>query len=343
MRRAVAKLIVEAALIAAERPPGESIGVFLPVPDNLGFPEAGDHNDDPHVTVLFIGAVPNGKRDILTKTVQEIVGGHPPLKMKIDDEVSYFDPSESSDGKRVAKLGVSAEGLEDLHKEIWEEVEAAGIKVEHSFPDFKPHITLDYIEPDESYAGEAPTGGGWTANAFELWGWGDPIELPFTAEVTAGGRHWSDLPSNVPKDVRDELEEAIEFARDNAYDTVRGNRNSFDPTQYDDFWEDMVQEFVWDLYDHVPDKLADGFDKVKARLHKPGALLKKIKRAPKEYRSTLLQVYNDLLAKETAEWKKRTQDNPDSHPDFDFWWKGSISLEDASDEAKEWAGKLELW
>jgi 2'-5' RNA ligase len=177
--RAVAKLIVEAALIAAERPPGESIGVFMPVPPDLGFPSAGEHDDDPHITVLFIGAVPNGQRDVLIKKVQEVVGGHPPLEMKIDSAVSYFPPTENSDHKRVAKLGVSAEGLEDLHKEIWEQVEAAGIEVEHSFPDFKPHVTLDYIEPGTSYAGDAPIGGSWTANSMEIWGWGDPVEVSF--------------------------------------------------------------------------------------------------------------------------------------------------------------------
>lgn len=182
MERVIAELVVKAALIAAEREPGKSVGVFLPVPADLGFPQVGDHDDDPHVTVLYIGAVPDGQRELLVKKVQEVVGGHPPLQLRLDEAVSYFPPSESSDGKRVAKLGVQCPALADLHAELWEQIEEAGIKVEHSFPDFKPHVTLDYIEPGTSYAGEAPTGGSWITNAMEIWGWGEPIKVPFSGE-----------------------------------------------------------------------------------------------------------------------------------------------------------------
>lgn len=174
MKRYIALLLAKAAAIIADHDDGTSMCVVIPVPDDLGFPTAGKHDDDPHVTVLYVG----DNHPDLIPTIEAAVSGQKPLQLSLDAEVSYFPPSESSDGMRVAKMEVSADGLEALHKTVWGALEAAGIPVSHSFPEFKPHVTLDYIEPETEYEGETPAGS-WATSGVEIWGLDEPIKVPF--------------------------------------------------------------------------------------------------------------------------------------------------------------------
>lgn len=179
MTLAHAEALTTAALILAERGTnGESVCVMVPVPPQIWDQKVGKHKDDPHVTVLYVGEVEPERKDDVLSIVQEAMAGSPPITMTMDDEVSYFPPSESSDGRKVAKMGMSCPGLEEIRDTIWKNLEAAGIDVANSFPEFKPHITLDYIEPGTEYAGESPTGS-WTADHLELHGWGDPVLMNF--------------------------------------------------------------------------------------------------------------------------------------------------------------------
>ena len=199
-RRKVAQIaaLVEgerAKITAGDHYDGSSVGVFIPVAPNISdqFPSLGEQDDSkPHVTVLHIGEITPTAKPHFLKAIRAVAKRHAPLTARLDGEVSYFDPTENSDGKRVAKLNVISEGLEALHKDIWASLEAAGIVVDHSFPEYKPHVTLGYIDPDKAYAGKVPSGQ-WPANWIEVWGWNDLLRIPLTgskqlAEAAKGGK-----------------------------------------------------------------------------------------------------------------------------------------------------------
>jgi len=160
---------------------GSSICVVAKVPEHIAcqFPKDADEDaDDPHITVLYIGDMPREKTGTLINTCKNIFGQIPFLRARLDSKVSYFDPSDSSEGRRVAKLDVKCPDLHYFHKRLWDELEGAGVDVAHSFPEYHPHVTLDYIEPDTEYEGPVPNGE-WDIDGIEIWGWEDHIRIPF--------------------------------------------------------------------------------------------------------------------------------------------------------------------
>jgi 2'-5' RNA ligase len=182
----VASIIeAERAKIVADHNDGSSVGVFIPVSDTLAsqFPDLGDADTSkPHLTVLYIGDVPESRRDKLVAAVREVTAKYPQMDLHLDGEVSYFDPTEFSDGKRVAKLAVSADGLQELHADLREAVTAAGFEIDHAFPKYEPHVTLGYIDPNTSYTSTVPSGS-WAAKAVEVWGWEEHVQVPFGGNV----------------------------------------------------------------------------------------------------------------------------------------------------------------
>lgn len=174
------------------------------------------------------------------------------------------------------------------------------------------------------------------------------------ALVVTAGKHWTDLPSKVSKEIRDELKSYIDYARDSAIETWHdqkreGFRDLFDAYEYEaQFWEDVNWEFSDLVNDLDPGTIPPKLDKVLRgggpQLKKKNGIEKRIKRAPKKYQTTLL----DLLAKAKEvvlkKWKEKVSKDPELHPSFEAWWAGSVQdvmdSYEASDEAREWAHKL---
>jgi 2'-5' RNA ligase len=152
---------------------GSHVCIVVPVP-----PEVAKGIEDPHVTVLYIGEVPKEKKGILINAVTHLFDNFEPVSMEYQalPKISYFEPSESSDGKRVAKVDITATHLEALHNALCDTLEDAGIEIEHTH-DYSPHLTVGYVEPDTEYQGEVPQGS-WGMSGVELWGYEEPIKFP---------------------------------------------------------------------------------------------------------------------------------------------------------------------
>lgn len=63
--------------------------------------------------------------------------------------VGSFDPSESSDWKKVIFAKVEEESVKKFRAELIRRLKEEGIEPDDTHPDFKPHITLAYIDPGE--------------------------------------------------------------------------------------------------------------------------------------------------------------------------------------------------
>lgn len=160
-----------------------NVGVFAPLPPELAaqFPERDEHDSSPpHVTCLYVGRVPDYQATLVRRVLQEAVGWwNKDLHFKLAPSVSYFPPSEHSGNCQVAKLDVVCPGLHVLREQLKEALVRSGVNVADNWPVFRPHATLQYLEPGVSkYTGQVPKGQ-WVANRLELWGFGTPATLVF--------------------------------------------------------------------------------------------------------------------------------------------------------------------
>jgi len=165
---------------------GSHVCIVAKIPKEIAdqFPTDGDVDvdvDDPHVTILYIGDMLKENVGSLINTCNDVFRSIPSFTARLASEPSYFDPTDSSDNKRVAKMDIECPELHKYHKVLWAELERNDVEVAHSFPDYHPHATLDYIEPDTVYDGPVPTGQ-WEVDAIEIWGFDEHIIIPFSAK-----------------------------------------------------------------------------------------------------------------------------------------------------------------
>lgn len=157
-------------------------GVFIVLPKDMSkqFPSLGEHdNSVTHVTVLYIGDVPENKQETVYGVVRDVIKDFSPLKLKLDDKPSYFPATKHSDGCKIAKMKVECKELHKLHKALKRALTDAGVDVDDHFPVYKPHVTLEYMEPPkEKYDGEVPSGS-WTASHVQVWSCGAKKRIPF--------------------------------------------------------------------------------------------------------------------------------------------------------------------
>lgn len=160
----------------------DKAGIFIVLPKKLGkqFPSLGDFDSSKsHVTVLFIGKVPKKHYELLEETVKKVAKKYLPFILQLDEKVSYFPATKHSEGRKIAKMKVISETLHQLHKDLKKAILAAGIDIDDHFPNYKPHVTLEYMPiAKQKYDDTAPDGS-WVAEAIEIWGLGDPIKIPF--------------------------------------------------------------------------------------------------------------------------------------------------------------------
>lgn len=157
----------------------ESVGVFVKIPKDIAasFPSLGEQDDSPpHITVLYVGKEAADQKDAVLDAVRGVLAGMEPFEVKLADAVDYFEPSEHSDGMKPAFVPVESGALGGLHEDLKGAMEAAGVQVDDHHPDYRPHATLAYLEPEAEYEGEVPAGA-WTVDEVEVWGFGKPVRV----------------------------------------------------------------------------------------------------------------------------------------------------------------------
>lgn len=159
------------------------VGVFISIPSDLAkkFKSLGEHDESkPHITVLYIGKnVPKKKEKIMTEAIEKILSETSPFEIKLDDKVTYFDPTKHSDNCKVAKINIISKELHTLHDKLKKSLKENDIEIDDHFPDYKPHVTLEYMEPPkETYEDEIPAGS-FVADLAEIWGSGNKKKVNF--------------------------------------------------------------------------------------------------------------------------------------------------------------------
>lgn len=142
------------------------VGLFIPLPRELAkqYPPKQEDKSDPHITVLYIGEASIDELDLIEKVSRKVLSKYRPLEIFIGG-LAWFDSNE--DGQ-VAHSMVEAKNLHTIHKHLWDELEKAGIEVDHAYPEYTPHVTLSYAGNKRQYDGPVPEGS-WECNTIELW------------------------------------------------------------------------------------------------------------------------------------------------------------------------------
>lgn len=116
--------------------------------------KGGEKIEDFHVTLLYGYFDPKLRDsdaiDVCVQSAIDEVRENIPDKIKFD-AIKRFTASESSDGKDVIYAQVAAGQLEQVHKELLKALKKKKIDVKDTFPEYKPHMTLAYIDPGEKY------------------------------------------------------------------------------------------------------------------------------------------------------------------------------------------------
>jgi 8-oxo-dGTP pyrophosphatase MutT (NUDIX family)/2'-5' RNA ligase len=123
--------------------------ISLDVPEGTITPVPGGVTDH-HITVVYLG--PDVDDDAFATSCQRVAIAAAQMPGPLAGAISglgTFPPSDSSDGKVPAWAGVMLPGAE-LLREALEDLSAS----EHK--DWKPHVTLAYVEPGEALPGPLP-------------------------------------------------------------------------------------------------------------------------------------------------------------------------------------------
>ena len=133
----------------------------------------------PHVTIFFFKPAGEKQGDRAAKILREVAAQVEPFGLALTGGIFYFDPSESSDGKRVACAAVQSDGAVRLRERFVAALDRAGIRPEVNFG-LALHATLAYLDPEESFASEVPKGE-MTVETVEIWRGSSSEEVPLEA------------------------------------------------------------------------------------------------------------------------------------------------------------------
>jgi len=210
------------------------IGLQISGADALAI-DGGEKPEDFHVTLAYGHFDTHGHdEDDTSVRVQHAIDD---IRDLIPDSIHFdaqgrFEASESSDGKDVIYAQVAAGQLEKVHDGLLDALKKHGIELEGTFPTYKPHMTLAYIEKGAEFelkeldasgtATKVMIGHGWEStkeNNYTITKMDDDKRLVFgwaSISFTAAGEQLEDLQHDIidPEDLEEAVYEYVLNFRD---------------------------------------------------------------------------------------------------------------------------------
>lgn len=157
-------------------PMGEKVGLFILVPEHIAaqFPADGKEGEDsspPHVTLLYIGTLPSSFEARMCEVVKEVVENFKSFDVYLGDVKKFVN----DDMQKVFHSPVKSRKLQSLHEELKDAFKKNQLPFSTKYPEFKPHITIEYVDPGEKrkFADINPEGE-WTVDCVWVWGLASP-------------------------------------------------------------------------------------------------------------------------------------------------------------------------
>jgi 2'-5' RNA ligase/predicted ABC-type ATPase len=129
------------------------IGLKINGADSLAI-EGGEETEEFHVTLVY-GHFDSTPHD--ESAIESIVGyALDEIRDAIPEEIHFdaikrFPASDGSDGKDVIYAQVAEGQLEKIREDLLKAFKEHGMPVDPTFPEYKPHMTLAYIDPDKDH------------------------------------------------------------------------------------------------------------------------------------------------------------------------------------------------
>ena len=163
---------------AAQTGDGKSVGLFIPLPEELAaqYPTKEKDTSPPHATFLYIGEVPKAKEKDLLEVLSAAFSKQGPVHASLGE----LDRFMNVDAKVVFSRLRFSRDLSKFRDQVREDLESAGFEVADSFLRWNPHVTIEYMDHADEWEGTPPTGS-WSFNGMDLWG------LPKKHEIEFGG------------------------------------------------------------------------------------------------------------------------------------------------------------
>lgn len=208
------------------------VGLQISGADALAI-EGGENPEDFHVTLAY-GHFDGKDEDDTSARVQKAIDD---IRDLIPDSIRFdaqgrFEASKSSDGKDVIYAQVAAGQLEKVHNGLLESLKKQGIELEGTFPTYKPHMTLAYIEPGAEFELKKLNASGTATKVMIGHGWESTKENNYTIakmdndkrlvfgwasiSITTEGEQLEDLQHDLinPEDLEEAVYEYVLHFRD---------------------------------------------------------------------------------------------------------------------------------
>lgn len=209
------------------------IGLQISGADALAI-EGGEKPEDFHVTLAYGHFDQTFDDDDVDARVQHAIDE---IRDLIPDSIHFdaqgrFEASKSSDGKDVIYAQVAAGQLEKAHDGLLEALKKHGIELEGTFPTYKPHMTLAYIEAGAEFELKKLDAAGTATKVMIGHGWESTKEHNYTIaktdddkrlvfgwasiSFTADGEQLEDLQHDIinPEDLEEAVYEYVLNFRD---------------------------------------------------------------------------------------------------------------------------------
>jgi 2'-5' RNA ligase len=160
--------------------PGESAGIFAVLPADIAkqFPKDGKELEDTspvHVTVCYIGDFPIHLEHKLESVVRNVCTKIKPFKVKLGSPRKFINDKNQT----IIHSPVKSKKLHNFHDILKYALLQNQIQVSNKFPEFKPHITIEYVpENDVSRYKHLKPYGEWVIDSIWLWGLSEPYLIP---------------------------------------------------------------------------------------------------------------------------------------------------------------------
>jgi len=173
----IAKALAE--FVQKSETPFKHVGLFIRLPDDLAkqFPRGGRGDDEspPHLTLLYYGDADPVGVEKFGDAVRPVLLSSPSMRLRLGPVASF----KNQDGQTVRHCPVYGKGLQRLFDALKKALAVAGDGWKPTYSSFKPHVTLEYVEPGEEPRISSSPKGEWIAEACELWGGGKVVQYPF--------------------------------------------------------------------------------------------------------------------------------------------------------------------
>jgi 2'-5' RNA ligase len=149
-----------------------SLIVSFPLPKRLAqwVPYKADDTSPPHVTLSYTKDVPPERLEDVLDELRETFASFEPIDMRVVGKpVQYFDNEDA----RIAHARVEFSESQELFDDLAEAFASFGYSIS-KHGEYKPHVTLAYLDAGEDYTGPVPDGE-WTAGAVEVFYGGEVV------------------------------------------------------------------------------------------------------------------------------------------------------------------------